>query len=512
MASPSLVIENSLPGVVAIVNAGQVARPIERQPSSTFFAVGYSPWGPVNTPTVVTGWADYVRQFGPFDANSYLDDAMWTFFNVFPGKTAVVSRVVGAAKALATLSLKDGGAGAGVNTLRVDAKYPSTLADILVTVAAGTAANTFKLTVRSVFLARTETWDNLSIADAASLTRINQQSALINVTDLASVTAAPGNNPRVLAETALAGGADDFAGLVAASYIGTDDGTTRTGLQAFKDEQLGNGQVAIPGLTTAPVHAALIAHAAAYHRLALIDPPLTSDKAAVATIRALYGSWYGAIYWPWPQMMDYGGSGILKYYPPSAFAAGACAQVDRTIGVHKAPANIEIPGALDVERNSSGAPQTDDTTREYLNGKDVNVITPLPQQGVKIYGARLMTGDRRVSFVHQIRVLNEFYYAAKLNYGWAVFQVVDGSGRLFRDLRSTGNAFLRSYHAAGALFGATEAEAFVVTADESNNPAQELENGIVHVQWAVKISPTAERIVVNIDNVPLFQDLSVLQQ
>jgi len=513
MASPSLVIENSLPGVTALVNTGQVARAVERQPTSTFFVVGYSPWGPVNTPTVVTSFTDYVRQFGPFDANSFIDDALYTFFNVFPGKTAIVCRVVGASKALATLTLKDRSAGAGLDTLRVDAKYPSTLADLLITVEDGTAANTIKLTVRSVFLKRKEIHDNVKVSDAATLARVNQDSRLVTIVNLNSATAAPNNNPRALAETALAGGADDFAGLVAARYIGADDGAgNRTGLQAFKDEILGTGQVAIPGLTTAPVHAALVAHADAYHRLALLDPPLASDKAAVATIRALYGTWRGAIYWPWVQMVDYTASGALKFYPPSAFAAGACAQVDRTVGVHKAPANIAIPGALDVERGASGASQTDENTREYLNARDVNVICSLPQQGVKIYGARVMTADRRVAFVHQIRLINQFYYAGKLAYGWAVFQVVDGNGRLFRDLRDTGRAFLRSFHAAGALHGKTEAEAFLVVADESNNPPQELENGIVHVSWWVKISPTAERVVLNIDNAPLFQDLGALQQ
>lgn len=511
--SQNLVIENSLPGVIAIVNAGQVARPVERQPTSTLFIVGYSPWGPVNTPTVVTGWTDYVRQFGPFDSNSFLDDAIYTFFNTFPGKQAVVCRVVGAASTVGTFTLKDRSGGAGIDTLRVDAKYPSTRVDLLVTVADGTVADSFKLTVRSVLLKRKEVHDNVKMSDPSTLARVNQNSRLIKVVDLNSATASPNDNPKVLAETALAAGNDDFAGLAAADYIGVDNGVTRTGLQVFKDEQLGNGQVAIPGLTATAVHAALVAHAEAYHRLALLDPPLASDKAAVAAIRALYGTWYGALYWPWVQMLDYEGSGVMKFYPPSAFAAGACAQVDRTIGVHKAPANIQIPGALDVERNSAGAPQTDDNTREFLNGQDVNVITPLPQQGVKIYGARVMTGvDRRVAMVHQIRLLNEFYYAAKLAYSWAVFQVVDGTGRLFRDLRSTGINFLRSFWQAGALHGRKEEEAFVVTADESNNPPQELENGIVHVQWAVKISPTAERVVVNIDNVPLFQDLGAIQQ
>jgi phage tail sheath protein FI len=203
---------------------------------------------------------------------------------------------------------------------------------------------------------------------------------------------------------------------------------------------------------------------------------------------------------------------MMKFYPPSGFAAGACAQVDRTTGTHKAPANVQIPGALDVERYSNGQSQVDDNTREYLNGRDVNVIAPFINQGVKIYGARVMTADRRVSMVQEIRLLNLFYYSAKLAYEWAPFAVVGGDGRLFRDLRSTGQAFLRGFYEAGALFGKKEAEAFLVVADESNNTQENLDAGIVQVDWKVKISPTAERIVVSIDNVRLFQDLGVLQQ
>jgi len=509
----SLVVESSKPGVIAIINAGQVARPVERQPTSTFFVVGYSPWGPADTPRVITSWADYVRQFGGFDANSYMDDALYAFFNLFPGAQAIVSRVVGAAAAVDTLSLKDRSADVGINTLRVDAKYPSTRVDVLVTIEDGANDDTFKLTVRSVLLNRKEVYDNRSMADAASLAEINDKSLLVTVTDLNSATAAPDDNPRALVETALAGGGDDFAGLAAANYIGADDGETRTGLQAFNDESFGTGQVAIPGITTDPTHAALIAHAETFHRLALLDPPLASDKEDVAGIRDNYGTWYGAIYWPWVEVLDFSGSGVKRFIPPSGFAAGECARADRTIGTHRAPANLgSVPTALGVELTAGGVSQTDDNTREFLNSRDVNVITPLPEQGVRVYGARVMTADRRVTMVHQIRLLNLFYYSLKLAYAWAVFAVIDGKGRLFRDLRSTGSAFLRSFWQSGALYGRTEEEAFIVIADDTNNPPEELELGRVHVQVGVKISQTAEQVIVNIDSVPLFQDLNVLQQ
>src|SRR5207253_2682199 len=157
-----------------------------------------------------------------------------------------------------------------------------------------------------VFLNRKEIFDNLLI-NADSIARVNQESKLVNLMNLNSATAAPNNIPRVLVETALAAGNDDFASLVAGDCVGTDNGSTKTGLQAFNDENLGTGQVAIPGMTATAVHAALIAHAENYHRLTLLDPPLGSDKAAVAAIRALYGTWNGAIHWPWVQMLDYEG-------------------------------------------------------------------------------------------------------------------------------------------------------------------------------------------------------------
>jgi uncharacterized protein len=503
-----LVIENSLPGVTVLVNNAQVARPIQRQPSSTAFIVGYAVWGPPNVPTTVTSFPDFVRQFGGFDSNSYLDDFCYAFFNLMGGKQAVVCRVVGAAAAVATVSLQTA---TPHPTLKIDALYPSSSVDVKYLVEAGTQANTFKLTVRSVALNVKEVYDNLKI-DADSISLVNNASQLVKLTNLNAVDVAPANLPVLTnPEAALAGGNDDFAGIVAATYVGADSGTTKTGLQVFNDEGLGGGQVAVPGITDSTTRAALIAHAEAYHRVAFPDPPLGSDKSAVATIRAAIGSYYAAMYWPWVQMLDFAGSGAKKFYPPSAFAAGACATVDRTIGTHKAPANLQIPGALDVERYANGQSQIDENTREFLNSKDVNVIAPLPEQGVKIYGARVMKPDTRIRWVHEIRLLNLFYYSAKIAYQWAPFSVLDGTGRLFRDLVSTGRGFLLDFWRSNALFGAKETDAFQVIADDNNNPPAELDAGRVHVDWRVKLSPTAETIIVSINNARSSDDLSVLQ-
>lgn len=498
----SVVIEQTPPGVHAIVNAGQVSRPLNRQPSSTAFLAGYAPWGPVNTPTVISGWADYVRKFGGFNANSWLDAAVYVLFNLFGGRTAIVSRAVGASAAVATRTLVDR-AGTPDDTLRVDAKYPSSSVDIKVQVADGTTANTVKLIFTSALLNIREEYDNFTVG-VTDITHVNQTSKLVNLVDLASATAAPGNRPAVLAATALTGGTDDFAGVNAARYVAA--------LDAFNDINLGGGQVAVPGITDSAVLAALKAHAELYQRLAVYDSVFGEDVSEIiARDYSAARSAHAALYYPWVQTLDLSGNGNKKFYPPSIFAIGACAQVDRTVGVHKAPANMSVPNAIDVERNTDGTPMFNDNARSQLNEKQINVIAPIGTEGIKLYGGRLFypTGETRVQFVHQRRVLNLVYYTAKLGLSWATFQVVDGTGKLFRDLRSSAANFLRSLWRAGGLYGDTEGEAFVAVCDESNNPQEDLDLGIVKLQLGLKISPTAERIIVNIDNVPVSQDLSV---
>lgn len=507
-----VIVGSASPGVHVDVNTGQVSRPAQPETASKFFAVGYSTWGPVNTPTVVTGWQEFTRRFGSFNLNSFLAIAMYIYFNLFKGDRAVICRVVGDDAAVATVTVDDRGTGVGQpkDTLKIDAKYPSSSVDVRYTIEDGTVTNTFKLKVRSVALGILEVYDDLKI-DAASITLVNQRSALVFLTNMNSTNAAPTNLPALTEEAILAGGTDDFAGLAAADYIGTDDGTTRTGLQTFNSEEWGTGQVAIPGLTTNAVHAALIVHAEAFNRLALLDPPFASDKDEVVAIRALYGTNHGAIHWPWVEMLDFAGSGLNKFYPPSAFAAGACAKSDQEVGVHKAPANYVIPGALNVERAAGDYPQTDQSTRAYLAEKDVNVITPLPQQGVKIYDEQVMTGDNRVKTIHEIRTLNLIYFQLKENYQSLPFAVMDATGSLFREAKSLAESYLRQLWRAGALYGETEEEAYIVTCDTNNTSADDLDEGRLNVDVGVRLSQASRFVHVRINNLPLTQNLSNLQ-
>ena len=322
-----ITVENTTPGVVALVNTGAVARPISRQPSSTAFLGGYTPFGPVGTPVVVTSFLEFTKKFGSFNANSHLADAVYVFFNMFGGAQAVISRVVGDDAAVATLNLDDN-AGSPVDTVQVDSKYPTELG-ITVKVETGTTSGK-KLTFRCATLGIEEVFDNFTLDDIAD---VNLQSELVTLTDLESATVAPNNLPKNIAATALTGGDDDFVGITATDYVNS--------LTAFDDTNLGGGQVAIPGQTASSVLVALKSHAEAYQRLAIMDAAFGNDVSEMLAVdTTTYRSNAAALYYPWLKGPKLDGTSGDKWFPPSIAALGACAHVDRNEGTQKAPANI----------------------------------------------------------------------------------------------------------------------------------------------------------------------------
>lgn len=499
----SLAIESTAPGVIAIVNAGQVSRPFRRQPTSTAFVIGFASWGPIGVPKTVTSWPEFKRVFGGFHALGWLADTAKIFFDLYRGSQIVAIRAAGEDAEAATVTINDR-VGSPNSTFKFDAKYPSSTVDISVKISdvAGSTA-VCDVRVESEALGIVETYKRADLREAGDIATINEKSKLVTLS---------------LADDVVSGA----TGRPAAGTFELEDGTDDSGsvdpedlgayLELLQDEQLGTGQVLIPGYGAAN-QAALVAHAENYNRLALIDPELGEAYTDVVDDLGGTPSSYAAAYFPWVEMPKVDGTSGRKFYPPTIFAAGECAKADRTIGTHKAPANLStVPGAVDVERNEDGTSVINDNVRAVLNQGNINAIAPIAGEGIKVYGARVLApaGETRIQFVHERRMLNLIYYTAKQGYKWAVFAVVDPAGKLFRDLRSAGTGFLRNLWQDGALYGKTQDEAFVVIADESNNPEEDLAQGRVHVQLGVKLSPTAEQITVNIDNVPLGQDLSVL--
>jgi hypothetical protein len=89
-----------------------------------------------------------------------------------------------------------------------------------------------------------------------------------------------------------------------------------------------------------------------------------------------------------------------------------------------------------------------------------------------------------------------------------VFETVDGSGAIFAILKASSTTVLEPLRTSGALFGATPDEAYLIIADDTNNPAVELQQGIVNLNIYVKISPVMEFLNINLSKVALSENLS----
>src|SRR5207237_3278139 len=100
------------------------------------------------------------------------------------------------------------------------------------------------------------------------------------------------------------------------------------------------------------VQQAMIAHCELMgDRVAILDPPPGLNAQQIREWRmdkARYDSKYACLYWPWVRVFDpVQGQGV--YVPPSGHMAGIWARNDDQRGVHKAPANEVIRGALSLE-------------------------------------------------------------------------------------------------------------------------------------------------------------------
>ena len=140
-----------------------------------------------------------------------------------------------------------------------------------------------------------------------------------------------------------------------ALYIGRDGGPgARTGLKCFEETD----EVAIlcaPGQTSAAVQDALLSHCETRKdRFAVLDSPETITG-GVDKLPKPRDSKYGAYYFPWIQVYDPDKGNI--FVPPSGHIAGVYSRTDSERGVHKAPANEMMRGALGLKYNVSKGEQ-----------------------------------------------------------------------------------------------------------------------------------------------------------
>jgi phage tail sheath protein FI len=230
--------------------------------------------------------------------------------------------------------------------------------------------------------------------------------------------------------------------------------------------------------------------------MAILDPipGVKPDEMRRLTLATPYNCDKGqaAIYYPWIKVRDPLSRGQQIFVPPCGHIAGVYARVAVERGVHKAPANEALLGAVALEVDVTKAEQ------EILNPDGINCIRAFPGMGIRVWGARTLATvvDPEWKYVNVRRLFNYLERSMERGLQWAVFEPNDHDlwGRVRRNL----SAFLFTEWKEGKLFGATADEAFFVKCDEETNPKEMIDLGRLYVHVGLAPVKPAEFVIVRI--------------
>jgi hypothetical protein len=457
--------------------------------TSTWFVAGVTERGP-QAPASINSMAAFTSVLGQRLATSVLYDAAETFFRE-GGARMIVSRVLGPAAAVATKNLLDGSAAIA---LVVNANSKGAWGNNLkVAVVAGGAGGTYQLQVLYNNVLVEQSGDLL---DTAAGVAWSTGSQYVTITQGAST-----NDPAVVAAASLTGGSDDTGSIV--------DATWKAALDAISRD-LGAGMVSMPGRTTDQAHLDTLSHAAANNRVAVLDAP---DTAVVATLtssataaRAGGNGKYGALFAPWAIVPGIA-TGTTRTVPYSAVVAGIVGR-NENLGYS---ANDPAAGEKGIARYAIGLSQNDqsDANRDLLNTGGVNMARIL-DGSVKTYGWRSLA-DPAV----EPQWLNfgnaRLFTAISADAGFVgdqfVFDQIDGQGLTISQYGGELAAMLLVYYNEGALYGQTPDEAFSVDVGDQVNTDATIAAGELHAVLAVKMSPMAEHVIIEVVKVDITQEV-----
>jgi phage tail sheath protein FI len=296
----------------------------------------------------------------------------------------------------------------------------------------------------------------------------------------------------------------------------TGTGRERAGLQVL--EQLDNiSIVGAPGYSDQASYEAVISHCELLKdRVAILDPPEQVDniddltKVIGSPPKAAEGksggggggggggpaageggllprvSSYATFYFPWIKVLDPLG-GQQVFVPPSGHIAGLWARSDATRGVHKAPANEVVRGALDLRYPVTNAEQAD------LNDAGVNVIRFFDREGIMLWGARTRDPESEWRYLNLRRLFIMMEQSILRSTRWLVFEPNDRS--TWKNVTRDCTAFLTHLWRDGALVGRTPQEAFFVQCNEESNPPESIDLGLLITVIGVAAVKPAEFIV-----------------
>jgi phage tail sheath protein FI len=493
------------PGVyVEEVESG--SRPIEGVGTAVAAFVGFAAQGPFNTPTLVANWGQFSQVFGDFVDGCYLAHAVYGYF-LNGGGNCYVVRVGGSRNNGAKAVSGPQAAIGGYRVVTKELPGNSRGGEITVEVADHTPGegqqssdDKFNLIVKRGGKV-VETFEGVTTKRGKDnvVTVVRERSKLISIEEDASAgpVTAPQRGSVALKDVPVPPPVprqivtDDYVGDVAErTGVGGLEAIDEITMVCAPDLMSAYQRSAVDLETVKAVQLAMIAHCELMgDRMAILDPPPGLSPQQVKDWRvdlAGYDSKYATLYYPWVKVFD-PASGTNQYVPPSGHMAGVWARNDTSRGVHKAPANEVVRGAITVEAQLTKLEQ------ELLNPIGVNCIRSFPGRGIRVWGARTLSSDPAWRYLNVRRLFNYLEESILNGTQWVVFEPNDDA--LWARIRRTISAFLVQEWRAGALFGLTPDEAFYVKCDRDTNTAESIDAGQVICEIGVAPVKPAEFVI-----------------
>jgi uncharacterized protein len=320
--------------------------------------------------------------------------------------------------------------------------------------------------------------------------------ALYNMFDSAAINSA--NNPLTGARYLinLTGGNDGNLP-VAADYGGeVDEVNGNTGFAAFEDIE----DIAIVMAPAAAAdeinHQNIVIEMQKHcrkmrYRVGIVDAREGMSISEVRDFRSQFDDSRLALYYPWVIASDPTGRRNSVTVPPAGFIAGVYANTDIQRGVHKAPANEPVIGALGFSQDINRFQQ------EVLNPEGINCLRSFPGRGHRVWGGRTLDGtDPDWKYVNVRRYFLYLERSIEKSTQWVVFE--PNGERLWSNVRATVEDFLYNEWFNGKLLGPTPKAAYFVRCDRSTMTQNDLDNGRLVCEIGVAPLKPAEFVIFRI--------------
>ena len=498
--------------------------------------VGYATRGPVNEPTLVQSFADFIRTFGGLSAKSTMSYAVQQFFQNGGSQALIVraAHTTGAGTNARAGSVTVGGAGNKAITLT--AASPGEWSDNLrVRIDRDTkdepgppTPTLFNLSIKDVSTGVVETLRNLP-PSASLAALVEQQSSLVRVTGSPptqrpdpDAAINPGEDPfdpavpaRFTAFPTTGGQSGEDGDQVETDVVpAADDGVT--GVFSLARADLFNLLCIPPILPASDTNAGRVLGAAAKGRAAhfclqhraffIVDPhpdwtapsQITGGSTQLSTYITIGSDdrKNAALYFPYFRAGDSLQGDVLADFPPCGAVAGVLARTDATRGVWKAPAGLDagVNGVSELKAKLT------DGENGILNPLGVNCLRTFPSAGTVVWGARTLQGaDSLASEWKYVPVRRTALFLEESLFRgtqWVVFEPNDAP--LWAQIRLNVGAFMNNLFRQGAFAGTTPREAFFVKCDAETTTQDDVNLGIVNIVVGFAPLKPAEFVVIRL--------------